>query len=68
MDISNVHDQMKSAGYGSLAAAAAPDQPIEEGLGLRTGPWTAEEDSILIDYVNLHGEGRWNSLARHAGT
>ncbi|XP_068337076.1 transcription factor MYB108-like [Pyrus communis] len=67
MDISNVHDQMKSAGYGSLEAAAAPDQPIEEGLGLRTGPWTAEEDSILIDYVNLHGEGRWNSLARHAG-
>ncbi|TQD79646.1 hypothetical protein C1H46_034823 [Malus baccata] len=66
MDINNVHDQMRSARYGSLAAAATHDQPIE-GLDLRKGPWTAEEDSILNDYVNIHGEGRWNSLACHAG-
>ncbi|KAK9950471.1 hypothetical protein M0R45_005961 [Rubus argutus] len=33
----------------------------------RKGPWTVEEDSLLMDYVNTHGEGRWNSLARHAG-
>ncbi|MCD9642479.1 hypothetical protein HAX54_029317 [Datura stramonium] len=33
----------------------------------RKGPWTAEEDKLLIEYVNLHGEGRWSSVARHAG-
>ncbi|OIT32793.1 PREDICTED: transcription factor MYB24-like [Nicotiana attenuata] len=33
----------------------------------RKGPWTAEEDRLLIEYVNLHGEGRWNSVARLAG-
>lgn len=33
----------------------------------RKGPWTAEEDKLLIEYVNLHGEGRWNSVARLAG-
>lgn len=38
---------------------------IEEGW--RKGPWTAEEDRLLIDYVRLHGEGRWNSVARLAG-
>ncbi|KAL7124181.1 hypothetical protein ABFS83_14G030800 [Erythranthe nasuta] len=38
---------------------------IEQGW--RKGPWTAEEDKLLIQYVNLHGEGRWNNVARLAG-
>ncbi|XP_038994422.1 MYB-like transcription factor EOBII isoform X2 [Hibiscus syriacus] len=38
---------------------------MEEGW--RKGPWTAEEDKLLIEYVRLHGEGRWNSVARLAG-
>ncbi|PSS24012.1 Transcription factor like [Actinidia chinensis var. chinensis] len=38
---------------------------IEEGW--RKGPWTAEEDSLLIEYVKLHGEGRWNSVSRLSG-
>ncbi|KAF5752433.1 Myb domain protein 79 isoform 1 [Tripterygium wilfordii] len=38
---------------------------IEEGW--RKGPWTAEEDRSLIEYVKLHGEGRWNSVARLTG-
>ncbi|XP_011041468.1 PREDICTED: transcription factor MYB24-like [Populus euphratica] len=33
----------------------------------RKGPWTAEEDRLLVEYVRLHGEGRWNSVARLAG-
>lgn len=39
---------------------------IVEG-GWRKGPWTAEEDKLLIEYVSTHGEGRWNSVARLAG-
>ena len=39
---------------------------IEEE-GWRKGPWTAEEDRLLIEYVRVHGEGRWNSVARLAG-
>ncbi|XP_050219052.1 transcription factor MYB24-like [Mercurialis annua] len=35
--------------------------------GWRKGPWTGEEDRLLIEYVRLHGEGRWNSVARLAG-
>jgi hypothetical protein len=34
---------------------------------LRRGPWTVEEDLLLVNYVATHGEGRWNSLARSAG-
>lgn len=39
-----------------------------EEEGWRKGPWTAEEDRLLIEYVRLHGEGRWNSVSRLAGT
>ncbi|KAL6007013.1 hypothetical protein ACLOJK_032509 [Asimina triloba] len=34
---------------------------------VRKGPWTMEEDLILINYIANHGEGVWNSLARSAG-
>ncbi|XP_057424963.1 MYB-like transcription factor EOBI [Lotus japonicus] len=34
---------------------------------LRRGPWTLEEDSLLIHYIARHGEGRWNMLAKSAG-
>ena len=36
--------------------------------GWRKGPWTAEEDRLLIEYVKSNGEGRWNNVARLAGT
>ncbi|KAL6615654.1 hypothetical protein ACP70R_037924 [Stipagrostis hirtigluma subsp. patula] len=34
---------------------------------VRKGPWTLEEDLILVSYVTQHGEGSWDSLARAAG-
>ncbi|KAE8729893.1 MYB108 protein [Hibiscus syriacus] len=34
---------------------------------LRRGPWTLEEDSLLIHYIARHGEGHWNLLAKRAG-
>ncbi|XP_072999482.1 transcription factor MYB2-like [Typha latifolia] len=40
---------------------------IEEEMGLRKGPWTLEEDTLLIHYIACHGEGRWNLLARCSG-
>jgi myb proto-oncogene protein len=35
---------------------------------VRKGPWTMEEDLILINYIANHGEGVWNSLAKSAGS
>ncbi|KAJ1409487.1 SANT/Myb domain [Sesbania bispinosa] len=40
---------------------------VAEEDGWRKGPWTAEEDRLLNEYVKLHGEGRWNSVARLTG-
>lgn len=38
----------------------------EEG-GWRKGPWTAQEDKLLLGYVRQQGEGRWNSVAKLTG-
>ncbi|CAK8563996.1 unnamed protein product [Lathyrus sativus] len=35
--------------------------------GLNRGVWTALEDKILIDYIKLHGEGKWINLPKRAG-
>ncbi|KAF1882742.1 hypothetical protein Lal_00002923 [Lupinus albus] len=34
---------------------------------LKKGPWTQDEDAILIDYVNTYGEGNWNSVPKNSG-
>ncbi|XP_074587124.1 transcription factor JAMYB-like [Curcuma longa] len=34
---------------------------------LRKGPWAVEEDLLLANYVSLHGEGRWDSVAKCSG-
>lgn len=39
----------------------------EDGNEVRRGPWTLEEDNLLIEYITCHGEGQWNSLSKSAG-
>ncbi|XP_020086902.1 transcription factor MYB108-like [Ananas comosus] len=51
---------------GMICNSATPPSDQEE-MDLRRGPWTVEEDLILVNYITAHGEGRWNSLARCAG-
>ncbi|KAL8102643.1 transcription factor MYB1-like [Apium graveolens] len=41
--------------------------PCCSKVGLNKGVWTSDEDKILTDYVQLHGEGRWRNLPKRAG-
>lgn len=41
--------------------------PCCSKIGLNRGSWTASEDKILTDYINLHGEGKWRQLPIKAG-
>ncbi|KAK9068967.1 hypothetical protein SSX86_013083 [Deinandra increscens subsp. villosa] len=41
--------------------------PCCEKVGLRRGRWTDEEDQILSNYIQQHGEGSWRSLPKKAG-
>ncbi|KAK3410199.1 hypothetical protein EUGRSUZ_J02217 [Eucalyptus grandis] len=43
------------------------DNGKSQDVEVRKGPWTMEEDLILINYIANHGEGSWNSLAKAAG-
>ncbi|XP_055814690.1 transcription repressor MYB5-like [Solanum dulcamara] len=36
-------------------------------IGLKRGPWTPEEDELLMNYVSKEGEGRWRTLPKKAG-
>ncbi|KAJ9547754.1 hypothetical protein OSB04_020297 [Centaurea solstitialis] len=41
--------------------------PCCEKMGLKKGPWTREEDRILINYINSYGHENWRALPRLAG-
>ncbi|KAM7488496.1 hypothetical protein LguiB_025980 [Lonicera macranthoides] len=36
-------------------------------MGVKKGPWTPEEDHILITYVTKHGHSNWRALPKLAG-
>ncbi|XP_010475346.1 PREDICTED: myb-related protein Myb4-like [Camelina sativa] len=42
-------------------------RPCCEKMGLKKGPWSAEEDQLLINYITLHGHPNWRSLPQSAG-
>lgn len=46
---------------------ASSNNNSEDESGLRRGPWTLQEDTLLIHYISSHGEGRWNLLAKRSG-
>ncbi|OIT29412.1 PREDICTED: transcription repressor MYB6-like [Nicotiana attenuata] len=41
--------------------------PCCSKVGMRKGAWTAEEDMLLTNYIQLNGEGNWRSLPMNAG-
>ncbi|CAA7401273.1 unnamed protein product [Spirodela intermedia] len=42
-------------------------RPCCSKVGLNRGAWSAQEDKILTDYVQTHGEGKWRDLPEKAG-
>ncbi|XP_065856325.1 transcription factor MYB106-like [Euphorbia lathyris] len=38
----------------------------KEGV-MKKGPWTPQEDNLLLSYIQLHGHGSWQSLPSKAG-
>nr|VDC94230.1 unnamed protein product [Brassica oleracea] len=41
--------------------------PCCEKMGLQRGPWTPEEDQILISFIHKHGHNNWRALPKQAG-
>ncbi|KAF3452347.1 hypothetical protein FNV43_RR02780 [Rhamnella rubrinervis] len=41
--------------------------PCCEKMGLKKGPWTPEEDRILISFIGKYGHDNWRALPKQAG-
>ncbi|CAH8392811.1 unnamed protein product [Eruca vesicaria subsp. sativa] len=41
--------------------------PCCEKTGVKKGPWTPEEDIILVSYIQEHGPGNWRSVPTNTG-
>ncbi|KAL2242631.1 myb-related protein Myb4-like [Sesamum indicum] len=41
--------------------------PCCEKIGLKKGPWSPEEDKILVDHIRKHGHANWRALPKQAG-
>lgn len=41
--------------------------PCCEKVGIKKGPWTPEEDIILVSYIQEHGPGNWRSVPTNTG-
>ncbi|XP_006643700.1 transcription factor MYB2-like [Oryza brachyantha] len=60
--------QRRGAGpMGVMSKQQQQQLEADEMMELRRGPWTLEEDNLLMNYIACHGEGRWNLLARCSG-
>ncbi|KAK1419169.1 hypothetical protein QVD17_28329 [Tagetes erecta] len=41
--------------------------PCCSKVGLHRGAWSVDEDKLLIDHIQTHGQGQWRSLPSKAG-
>lgn len=41
--------------------------PCCDKIGMKKGPWTPEEDIILVTYIQEHGPGNWRAVPTNAG-
>ncbi|CAN6443098.1 unnamed protein product [Victoria cruziana] len=41
--------------------------PCCDKVGIKKGPWTPEEDVILVSYIQEHGPGNWRSVPTNTG-
>ncbi|RWW40642.1 hypothetical protein BHE74_00053926 [Ensete ventricosum] len=41
--------------------------PCCDKVGVKKGPWTPEEDLILVSYIQEHGPGNWKAVPANTG-
>ena len=41
--------------------------PCCDKVGIKKGPWTPEEDILLVSYIQQHGPGNWRSVPTNTG-
>ncbi|XP_050230415.1 myb-related protein 306-like [Mercurialis annua] len=41
--------------------------PCCDKIGMKKGPWTPEEDILLVSYIQEHGPGNWRAVPTNTG-
>lgn len=41
--------------------------PCCDRVGIKKGPWTPEEDIVLVAYIQEHGPGNWSAVPARTG-
>jgi myb proto-oncogene protein len=41
--------------------------PCCDQAGVKKGPWTPEEDLVLVSYIQDHGPGNWRAVPTTTG-
>ncbi|KAF4363366.1 hypothetical protein G4B88_002113 [Cannabis sativa] len=54
-------------GSSSSGSGGSKTTPCCSKVGIKRGPWTAEEDEVLCEFIRKEGEGRWRTLPKRAG-
>ncbi|EOY10429.1 SANT/Myb domain - like 10 [Theobroma cacao] len=57
----------KEAKEVELESKAMGRPPCCDKVGIKKGPWTPEEDIILVSYIQEHGPGNWRSVPTNTG-
>lgn len=63
--VTGANDERQNGGMNGGQATNGANGGVNTGL--RKGPWTAAEDSILVEHVRRYGEGNWNAVQRSSG-
>ncbi|XP_044504903.1 transcription factor MYB30-like [Mangifera indica] len=42
-------------------------RPCCDKVGVKKGPWTPEEDIVLVSYIQEHGPGNWRAVPTNTG-
>ncbi|XP_062076534.1 transcription factor MYB60-like [Humulus lupulus] len=61
----SMRKQSPSSTNGS--GSSGKTTPCCSKVGIKRGPWTAEEDEVLAKFIRKEGEGRWRTLPKRAG-
>jgi hypothetical protein len=48
-----------------LSQTSRPSSSLDSSKLIKTGPWTAEEDRVVIDLVQENGPQKWTFIASH---
>ena len=62
-----IESSYRPAGAEKAGGGGMGRPPCCDKVGVKKGPWTPEEDLMLVSYVQEHGPGNWRAVPTNTG-